>query len=134
MPNELQLRRGFEEDGMSESQIEKALDQHEAENPDDEGADEPIGHTPGPWIFDAENDGGIYGRHMKTYIGAAVNLGTGEGAANAKLMAAAPKLLSVLEALVEALAAYNPDTGKGEYRIDRTVEAARSAIFEARRG
>jgi hypothetical protein len=46
--------------------------------------------TPGPWIFNAENDGGIYGHNMRTYVGGAVRLGTDEGNANAQLIAAAP--------------------------------------------
>lgn len=34
--NERQLRRGFEDDGMSESEIEDALDRYEASHPDDD--------------------------------------------------------------------------------------------------
>ena len=41
MTTELQLRKGFEADGMSEAEIERALDQHEAANPDDDDDDEP---------------------------------------------------------------------------------------------
>lgn len=51
-------------------------------------------HTPGSWFYDEENDSGIYGCKGSTYIGAAVKLGTDEGAANARLMATAPELLA----------------------------------------
>ena len=59
-------------------------------------------HTPGPWIYDEENDGGIYCANG-TYVGAAVKLGTDKGSANASLMAAAPELLEALEDLLEVV-------------------------------
>lgn len=81
-------------------------------------------YTPGPWVFDEENDGGIYGNNMRTYVGAAVKLGTDEGAANAFLIAAAPDLLDALQLLEKLLLAGQPPGSED-------LEQARTAIAKA---
>lgn len=96
------------------------------------------GHTPGPWfpvlncagawditVADTQFSQSVAGVVHNKYI-------PGDAEANARLIAASPRLLAALKALVAAEDQYCRDTGlKTDDPITRAVKKARAAIAEA---
>lgn len=88
-------------------------------------------HTPGPWKFSVNGQlqAGPNGLHLGTF---SESCGLGNAAeANKALITAAPDLLAALQNLLDALSKYDPDTGKGEMRVNGAAEWARSAVTKA---
>jgi hypothetical protein len=91
----------------------------------------PKTHTPGPWCAyapDEDSDGhwevnDPYGRTATVY-------GNEEGAANARLIAAAPELLAALKLCKQAVKNYI-DWGGGEDEDDQAYASAVAAISKA---
>ena len=83
-----------------------------------------MSHTPGPWHF----VGGNQIRSDKHQIARVWMMRDGEGADNARLIAAAPDLLAALQAIVTSLAEHD-DEGMIEHTAQ--MENARSAIAKA---
>ena len=77
-------------------------------------------HTPGPWHV----ANGVQVRSEKDQLARVWMMRTGEGKANARLIAAAPELLEAIEELLSATQHLNP--------CPATVEKARAAIAKAK--
>lgn len=66
-------------------------------------------HTPGPWRYDRTNGSPTTGQHMIAgakpgYLAEVRDCGSGDVAANARLIAAAPDLLDALVSILAACA------------------------------
>lgn len=85
------------------------------------------GHTPGPWLFH-EGLGWCLVKAGNREVLKYMHSPDHENQANARLIAAAPELLEVLEDLLYAYC--DPGNQGGDH--DEKVEAARAAIAKAR--
>ena len=93
-------------------------------------------HTPGPWtietnVRDTDLSAIIFCREDHSVATVFVRDATGDGMANARLIAAAPAMLEALKALV--LDVVDPKDGAPPYRAPRQVhiDNARTAIAQA---
>lgn len=99
-------------------------------------------HTPGPWYFEQDGDGAK--RFWDKYICAdngggrictmhTPNGGTAEVMANARLIAAAPRLLAALERTLSRLTHYTAEIESCDLLTadELTIDEARAAIAEA---
>lgn len=92
---------------------------------------ENVKHTPGPWDYDGGRDivshGGQY--PQDNYIGKAYDREDGAGFANARLIAAAPSLLTTARALLRSLEPLTIEGKSGDYyNFDIARDALREAI------
>lgn len=97
-------------------------------------------HTPGPWTVDAEDANLFTQDTHRIWINAdGMHIGYVDGPrnperkANARLVAAAPELLSALAAIVEEADGTNKPYSSDSYLPPHLVHAARVAIANATR-
>jgi len=93
-------------------------------------------HTPSPWIHRTRLDNGANIGCKNGYAICDIaysysNLPKEELDANAALISAAPDLLDSVQKLLSALENYDPDTGKGERRLNAAANIAHDAIAKA---
>lgn len=82
-------------------------------------------HTPAPWKARPETR-----RYWKVERDGYF-IATCWGDANATLIAAAPEMLASLERLLAAMSEYDPDTGKGERKVNAAANMARDVVIKA---
>jgi hypothetical protein len=86
-------------------------------------------HTPGPWRYERQNPSPTTGEHMIAggkpgYLAEVRDCGSGDVAANALLIAAAPELLEALKAVLPYL---NAPIGMAEWAASVVAKAAGGA-------
>lgn len=95
-------------------------------------------HTPGPWWTKREGFSTVYvfariGGGMVQEVAACgpTAAGPDQQGANARLLAAAPKMLNALRQYDQAFTAFDPDSKESRHQMRLAVVAARAAIAEA---